>query len=51
MNNPEYCQGIYDAAKDLVTFYRKHESHLTVFDVEQRIDNLERALEGKESKP
>lgn len=47
-NNPEYCQGIYEAAKRVVDAYnngekvREHEMGLW-----NAIINLERALEGK----
>lgn len=52
MNNPEYCQGIYDAAKRVVDAYnngekvREHEKELW-----DAIIDLERALDGKDTTP
>lgn len=47
-NNPEYCQGIYEAAKALIAYWDKagplffqHEK------AEHYVNNLKRALEGK----
>ena len=57
LNNPEYCQGIYEAAKDVVEYKERVDTlgDLTVKEMNdffrtlgRRINNLKRALEGKE---
>ena len=48
MNNPDYCQGIYDAARKLVEYYETRNALTVEFDVlGKRIRNLKKALEGK----
>ena len=55
MNNPEYCQRIYDAAKEVVERYDAQEQARFVGRVTPTIEaslasgmaNLKRALEGK----
>lgn len=52
MNNPEYCQNIYEAAKKVVEQYHYEEmkSEADYFlELVDAIRNLERALEGKEN--
>lgn len=52
MNNPEYCQAIYEAAKKVVETYNNGEKvRPDEMDMWVAIGNLELALEGKESKP
>ena len=50
MNNPEYCQNIYEAARALVVFYYGPDLRDASI-LEQHIDNLKYALEGKDGKP
>lgn len=50
MNNPEYCQNIYEAAKALTDYYSKNNALTVEFDkLGNHILNLKRALEGKEN--
>ena len=51
-NDPEYCQGIYDAAKKVVEHYNtEHLLGVPIFEFLTQLDivilNLKRALEGK----
>ena len=55
-SGPEYCQGIFEAAKELVTYHQRVLvlGELTVDELDdylktskRYIDNLKRALEGK----
>ena len=52
MNNPEYCQGIYDAARNVVDYYmeepKKQFNELTM---DALLGRLRDALDGKDSKP
>lgn len=50
-SDPEYCQGIYEAAKKVVHTHNKKEYRdgllFYLLEMDVRIDNLKRALEGK----
>ena len=48
MNQTEYCQTIYEAAKAVVEFYYGPEIR-DLSTLEKLIDNLKDALEGKET--
>lgn len=48
MNNPEYCQNIYDAAKDLIDYYDSCNALTVDFhEICLRILRLKGALSGK----
>ena len=49
-SDPEYCQGIFDAAQRVVEHYELNEDHGDTqyfIETHKLITNLKRALEGK----
>lgn len=55
MNNPDYCQAIYDAANKVVEFSNGRNVSLLgtvgyIVQLDVYIGNLKQALEGKEEK-
>ena len=49
-NNPEYCQGIYEAAKRVVEWQEENAGYKGLIykdTMENLVANLKRALEGK----
>ena len=53
MNQTEYCQTIYEAAKQVVEFYygpeMGYEREPFLLEMDRRINNLKQALDGKEA--